>query len=343
MSQNFLQTPFFLGDLELPHNLIYSPLAGCSDYPFRKIAKRYGAGLVYCEMVKIDALVRNDPHTYRILDYDPSMHPIGAQLCGSKISLIKESARIIEDLGFDVLDFNCGCPVDKVTKDGSGSGMLKNPRLIGDMIAEMVASVKIPVTVKIRLGWDEDSICAEQITQIAELAGAKAIAIHGRTREQGYSGHANWNPIADCKRKSESILVIANGDLFDIQKAAACAETTVADALLFSRGTMGQPWLAEDVLRSFQGKEPIVRGVLDIKKAMIDHFEEIIAYHEDKRALLDFRRVGAWYLKRCIGAKDLKIQLNRASSVLEVMQLVRDFDFEKFTLDHRLDLSSVSQ
>src|SRR3984893_6443256 len=181
-----LKRPFQLGALQLPSNIFCAPLAGCSDLPFRMMTTKFQPGLVYCEMVKMDALVRHDPHTYRLLDYETSMHPIGAQLCGSKPQLAGKSAKILEDLGFDVVDLNCGCPVDKVTKDGSGSGLLKNPQLIGEIISQMVASVRIPVTVKIRAGWDAQNINAEEITEIAEQAGAVAICIHGRTRSQGY-------------------------------------------------------------------------------------------------------------------------------------------------------------
>src|SRR5579872_5233822 len=140
-----IKKPFQIGNVLLPNNILFAPLAGCSDLPYRKMACRgERPGIVYCEMVKLDALVRHDSNTYRLLDYTVDMHPIGAQICGSKPKLAKAAARLIEDLGFDVLDLNCGCPVDKVTKDGSGSGMLKTPDLIGEMISEMVAAVKIP-------------------------------------------------------------------------------------------------------------------------------------------------------------------------------------------------------
>jgi len=160
-----LSLPFQLGDLVLANRIFYSPLAGCSDFPFRQMAAKYRPGLMFCEMVKMDALIRHDQNTYHLLDYEPSMHPIGGQLCGSNPRIAGRSAKIIEDLGFDVVDFNCGCPVDRITKDGSGSGMLKNPELIGEILFEMVAAVSIPVTVKIRAGWDESSINAEEITQ----------------------------------------------------------------------------------------------------------------------------------------------------------------------------------
>jgi nifR3 family TIM-barrel protein len=324
----FLKTPFAVGSALLPSNILYAPLAGCSDLPFRRMACRYRPGIVYCEMVKIDALVRNDAHTYRLLDYERDMHPIGAQLCGSKPEMAANAARIIEDLGFDVIDFNCGCPVDKVTKDGSGSGMLKNPALIGEVLSKVIAAVKIPVTVKVRAGWDERSINAPLITQIAEQAGAKAIAVHGRTREQGYKGPANWDYIRACVDAAKNILVIGNGDVFDAQSALRMFEHTGCDAVLVSRGTMGQPWIAEDIARKLKGEPPIERGVSAIRKALLEHFDIITHYQNDIQALLDFRRVGCWYLKRCIGAKPLRIALNQCKTPSEVFRLLEDFSWD---------------
>ncbi len=283
-------------------------------------------------MVKMDALVRNDPGTYRLLDYTTDMHPIGAQLCGSKLPFAAQSARMIEELGFDALDFNCGCPVDKVTKDGSGSGMLKTPELIGDMISAMVAAVKIPVTVKIRAGWDESSLNAPLIAEIAEQAGAKAITIHGRTREQGYHGPANWNPIRWCKEATSKILVIGNGDLFDAGSAERMFLETGCDGVLVARGTMGQPWIVEDIERHLMGLPPIERTIDDVKLALHDHFELILAYQNERQALVDMRRVGCWYLKRCEGVRALRQMLNGSSSTADVMAMLEKFAWEEAAL-----------
>jgi len=320
------------GSVELPNNILYAPLAGCSDYPFRQMSCRYRPGIVYCEMVKIDALVRHDPQTYRLLDYDASMHPIGAQICGSKPKMAADAARIVEDLGFDVIDFNCGCPVDKVTKDGSGSGMLKTPQLIGEVLSEIMAVVKIPVTVKIRAGWDEQSINGPLITQIAERAGAKAITIHGRTRVQGYKGPANWDYIKACKEAARDILVIGNGDVFDADAALRMFSYTNCDAVLVSRGTLGQPWIVEDILRARQQQEILPRTSIDIRSALREHFELIIRYHDERQALLDFRRVGCWYLKRCGGVRELRMRLNKASSTAEAVNLIEQFNWGEVTL-----------
>ncbi len=328
--------PFFIGSAELPNNILYAPLAGCSDLPFRRMSCRYKPGIVYCEMVKMDALVRNDSHTYRMLDYDADMHPIGAQLCGSKPKLAPAAARILEDLGFDVIDFNCGCPVDKVTKDGSGSGMLKTPELIGEVLSSIIAAVKVPVTVKIRAGWDDQNINATEITRIAEKAGAKAITIHGRTREQGYKGKANWDYIKACKEAARQILVIGNGDVFDAESAQRMFAYTGCDAVLVARGTMGQPWIAEDILRSLEGLAPIKRTTHDLKQSLLEHFDCIIRYQPERQSLLDMRRVGCWYLKRLTGVKELRVKLNRSATTAEVFQHLEEFSWEGIEMTQEL-------
>lgn len=275
-------------------------------------------------MVKMDAMIRKNPQTFRLLDYEPSMHPIGGQICGSKPEIAGECAKMIEDLGFDVVDFNCGCPVDKVTKDGSGSGMLKTPKLIGEIISKMVAAVKIPVTVKIRIGWDFDCIVAPEVTRIAEEAGAVAICIHGRTREQGYTGPANWDYIRDCKSVAKNIKVIGNGDIFDPMSAEKIFAHTGCDAILLSRGTMGSPWLVEDIYRHFSGLVPLVRTHLDLRDTFMEHFEHIVSYQDERKAVLDLRRVGCWYLRSTKGACALRNALNQAQSIPEVRTLLNN-------------------
>ena len=300
--------------LDLPNNVIYSPLAGCSDYPFRQMVRRYHKGLIFCEMVKIDALVRHDQHSYHILDYDDSMHPIGAQLCGSKISFIAEAARIVEDLGFDVVDLNCGCPVDKVVRDG-GSGLLKTPELIGDLLSEMVNAVNIPVTVKVRAGWDDNSINIEKVTQIAEKAGASAIFIHGRTSRQKYKGGACWDYIRRGKLAANKMTVFGNGDVFDRESAQQMMQQTQCDGVLISRGTLGQPWLGEDVL----SEEVIERDRDYCLEALFDHFNYVLKYYSARRAVLDARKIGCWYVKNVKGARELRSFVSKVKSVDEFL------------------------
>lgn len=321
--------PFKLGSLELPSNVFCAPLAGCSDLPFRRMTTAYTPGLVYCEMVKMDALVRHDPHTYRLLDYEAGMHPIGAQLCGSKIELAGTSAKILEELGFDVIDFNCGCPVDKVTKDGSGSGMLKNLDLIGEMLMRMIVAVNIPVTIKIRAGWDENSIVGPQIVKIAHEAGAAAVAIHGRTREQAYKGRANWDWIRQCKEACPEMLIIGNGDLFDAENVENMFEVAACDAVLLSRGTFGTPWIIEDVYRRLAHEPAIIRAPLDYRDALLQHLEYIQQYHPPRKAAMDLRRVGCWYLKRGQGTRKLREAINRSKTVEEIRSFIVDYPWHE--------------
>jgi nifR3 family TIM-barrel protein len=324
-----LRKPFQLGSLELPSNIFCAPLAGCSDLPFRRMTTAYQPGLVFCEMVKMDALVRHDPNTYRLLDYEASMHPIGAQLCGSKPELAGKSARILEELGFDVIDLNCGCPVDKVTKDGSGSGLLKNLHRIGDILSNIRAAVKIPITIKIRAGWDEDSIVAPQIVQIAESLGAKAITIHGRTREQGYKGPANWDWIRASKEAARSILVVGNGDLFDPMSVEECFKQTKCDAVLIARGTFGTPWIIEDIYRHFSGEPPLHRSSLDYRNALLEHLSHVSFYHAPRKAAMDLRRIGCWYLKKGQGTRKLRESLNKSRSLDEIRTLILDYPWHE--------------
>lgn len=277
----------------------------------------------------MDALVREDERTFRYLDYEPSMHPIGAQLCGSKPHLAGPSAKIIEDLGFDVVDLNCGCPVDKVTKDGSGSGLLKNPERIGEIISNMVAAVRIPVTVKIRVGWDLQSINAVEITQIAEEAGAAAICIHGRTRAQGYKGPANWDYIKACKQVAKRIPVIGNGDIFDPQSAERIFSHTGCDAILLARGTLGQPWLIEDIYRYFSNETVFPKSPLVYRDALLEHLEAVIAYQPEHKAVTDMRRVGCWYLKNGKNIKRLRELISRSQSIAEVRNWIDTYPWEE--------------
>lgn len=324
-----LLKPIKLGSLLLPHRVFYAPLAGCSDFPFRQMSAKYRPALIYCEMVKMEALIRHNEGTLRMLDYAASMHPVGAQLCGSNPAIAGQSAKIIQNLGFPIVDFNCGCPVDKVTKDGSGSGMLKTPGLIGEVIAEMKAAVTIPVTVKVRAGWDSKNINTVEVAKIAEEAGADAICIHARTREQGYTGPANWDYIKRCKDAGVTIPIIGNGDVVDGPSAADIVEKTGCDAVLVARGTMGRPWVAQDILRYLEGETIPERSLEECRQALHEHFLLIKGYHNEYRVSVDMRRVGCWYVKKASGTKKFRELISRAKSITEIEDLILQFPFQE--------------
>lgn len=323
------QSPFVLGRQVFSSNIFCSPLAGCSDYPFRKVLSLYKPGLMFCEMVKMEALIRHDPETYRLLEYDGSMHPIGAQLCGSNPKLAGPCAKILEELGFDMIDLNCGCPVDKITKDHSGSGLLKDPRRIGDILLHMVSSVKVPVTAKIRAGWDENSIVGPQVTKIAEEAGAKILFVHGRTREQAYRGPANWDYIKQCKEVAKSILIFGNGDLVDPFSAEKMFAQTQCDGFLLSRGTFGRPWLFNEMSLHFKGERFTPKTGMELRDALLYHWDCILQYQPERKALLDLRRVGPWYLKNGEGVKKMRESLAKASTVEQVRKDIFAFPWEE--------------
>lgn len=309
--------PLKIKKLKLPSNIVYSPLAGCSDLPFRRMVRKYTNSLIFTEMTKADALARGDNGTFSMLSFTKEMHPIGAQICTSKKDIAGQCAPIIEDLGFDLLDLNCGCPVDKVTRDGSGSALLKNPEEIGAIIYEMQKNVSIPITVKIRAGWDAESINAKEVTKIAEQAGASAIFIHGRTRKQAYKGPANWDFIKDACDQEREILVFANGDIFSRETAEEALSLTGADGVLVSRITMGCPHIARNIFLGADAQtEPSPLELIE------EHAKEIIAYQTPRKALSDIRRVACWYLREKKEYTDLRKSINRAKSLEEMLDLI---------------------
>jgi nifR3 family TIM-barrel protein len=282
-------------------------------------------------MVKIEALVRHDTNSYKLLDYDDSMHPIGAQLCGSNIKYAKKAAAILEDLGVDWIDFNCGCPVDKVTKDGSGSAMLKTPTLIGEMLTEFISAVKVPVSVKIRIGWDDTNINAVEILKIAEKAGADVIFIHGRTRAQGYTGKSNRDVIKECKDNATKIKVFGNGDLFDVASVSHMFNHTKCDGVLLARGMLAQPWLAQNIADYYKN-DHATKFCVDLKEEILKHYAYICDYCIERKALLDMRRVTCFYLQRYEGAKKLRLAVNNAKSSSELFAIIQEFNWEQLKL-----------
>jgi tRNA-dihydrouridine synthase B len=315
---------------EFKNNIFYAPLAGYTDLPFRRSCLKFDPGLIFCEMVKIEALVRHDTNSFKLLDYDSLMHPIGAQICGSNPKLVRQGAKILEDLGMDWIDINCGCPVDKVTRDGSGSALLKNPQLIGEMVNELRSAVNLPISVKIRTGWDETSINAYEVLKIVEKAGVDAIIIHGRTRAQGYKGKSNLEIIKKCKEIASDIKVIGNGDLFDPPLVKRMFDETHCDGVLIARGMVGQPWLAQNI-RDYYRNNDTKSEISMVKREMLYHFKLIEEYQIARKAVLDMRRMSCWYLQKCEGTKKLRIAITMAKSSEEIFHLIESFNWKEVT------------
>ena len=230
-----------IGNVELENNVFLAPMAGVTDLPFRILCKEMGCGLVYSEMVSAKGILYDNKNTTELLEVDPKERPVAVQLFGSDPEILGAMAKKIEEYPIDIIDVNMGCPAPKIVKNGEGSCLMKTPELVGKIVRSLVESQKKPVTIKFRKGFDEEHINAVEIAKIAEANGASAVAVHGRTREQYYSGKADWDIIKEVKAAVQ-IPVIGNGDIFTPQDAKNLLEHTVCDAIIVGRVSQGNPW-----------------------------------------------------------------------------------------------------
>ena len=313
---------FNIGSLSLYNNVLFAPLAEYTDFPFRRLLRLFHKGLIYCEMTKMEALVREKCST--ILKYESDMHPIGAQICGTKKDLAYDSAKILEDLGFDIIDLNCGCPVSKIVKDGSGAAMLKDVNNIYAVLKNMVDAVKIPVTVKIRIGWDENSIIVKDVVKAAEEAGAKAITVHGRTKSQGYSGNSRWEYIKLAKETAKEIKVIGNGDIYTAIDTKNIFDFTNCDGIMISRGILKMPWISQEIESFFENTYES-RDWNFRKNLLLKYIEFILEDSNEQKAIFDIRRISGWILRELDGIKNLRIAINSSNSINDIIKDIRSF------------------
>lgn len=308
--------------------VVYAPLAGFSDYPYRCMSAQYTPSLMFCEMVKVEGLHYSPARTLKLLDYSEHMRPIGGQLCGSKPEMAGEAAKVLEGLGFDLIDLNCGCPTDRITKDGSGSGLLKSPETIGKILESIIEAVKIPVTVKIRSGWDSHTINVEETVRIIREAGGSAVFVHGRTRAQGYVGPSNLEYIRRAKAAAgKDLLVFGNGDVFSPEAAKHMLESTGCDGVLVARGTMGAPWIGaqiEEYLRTGTYHRP---SFLARKEAFVQHLSFVEEYYKSEaKFLTETRKLCGHYLTSASHVRILRSALSKATSIREVYQLIAAYE-----------------
>ena len=313
-----------IGNVVLDNNVVLAPMAGVTDLPFRLLCKEQGAGLICTEMVSARAISFHNKNTVALLETAPQERPVSLQLFGSDPDIISEMAAYIEERPFDILDINMGCPVPKVAGNGEGSALMKNPKLVEEIISKTVRAIKKPVTIKIRKGFSPDCVNAVEIARIAEASGASAIAVHGRTREQYYSGRADWDIIRQVK-EAVSIPVIGNGDVDSPQSAGKMLEETGCDAVMIGRAARGNPWLFRQICAYLE------TGVLlpkpekeEVKAMMLRHARMQIEYKGDYTGMREMRKHISWYTAGYPNSAKLRGAVNAVETYEQLETLLNE-------------------
>ena len=313
-----------IGNIELENNVFLAPMAGVCNSPFRKIIKEMGCSLVFAEMVSDKGLIYNSKKTKDMLYFEEMERPIAQQIFGSDKDTFVEAAKMVYDIMKpDIIDINMGCPVPKVAvKSQAGAALLKSPDKIYDIVSSVVEAVPVPVTVKIRSGWDSNSINAVEVAKICEKAGASAITVHGRTRSQGYSGTVDLDIIKKVK-ESVNIPVIGNGDITDIYKAKEMIEYTGCDGIMIGRGVLGNPWLMKEVITYLNDGIVIDKPSYEERIDMcFHHLDYLMKIKPEKVAILEMRSHAAWYIKGMPGAQSIKNEIFKVKTYDELKNIL---------------------
>ena len=311
-----------IGNVELANSYILAPMAGVTDLPFRLLCKEQGAGLLCMEMVSAKAIQYHNRNTRALLEIHPEECPVSLQLFGSDPDIISEVAKHIEALPFAILDINMGCPVPKIVKNGEGSALMKQPRLVHEIVKKTVRAIQKPVTVKIRKGFDDTSINAVEIAKIIEDAGGAAVAVHGRTREQYYSGKADWDIIRQVKQ-AVSIPVIGNGDVLSGEDAVAMQRETGCDGVMIGRGAQGNPWIFSELLEYERtGNIPVRPSQQELTDMMLRHARLQMKYKGEYLGIREMRKHVSWYTKGLPNSAKLRAEINAVESYEELEKLL---------------------
>jgi tRNA-dihydrouridine synthase B len=327
----------FIGSYRLESNLVVAPMAGVTDRPFRQLCKRLGAGLAVSEMVASDPRLRETAKSQRRTDHQGEVEPIVVQIAGADPRQMADAARYNVERGAQIIDINMGCPAKKVCNVAAGSALLQNEPLVEAIVDAVIAAVDVPVTLKIRTGWDREHKNAVRIAQIAANAGIAALSVHGRTRECGFVGQVEYATIAEVKR-SVSIPVTANGDIDSPEKAREVLERTGADAVMIGRAAQGRPWLFREIRHFFEHREILPPPLVEeVRQLVLEHLADHYAFHGDVAGARIARKHLGWYARELVGGEAFRQEINRLETPTAQTAAVNRFFNRLGTLGERLE------